>query len=439
MSVLRSGRQWGAPDYRGTQRRQAIAIGRRGRYVGGMPDATTTPKVSPDLSRPLFIGNEIYRRANFAPKHPLSVPRVPSTIDLSRALEWLPDDAYLESSQASPEDLLRFHDAGYIDALRRGERDNALPEDLRQRHNLGTTENPIHDTMFSRPATSAGAMLAAADLLAAADAGKTGGNPDGSRAVVYSPAGGTHHGRPGRASGFCYLNDLALAILRLLDRGMSNIYYVDFDAHHGDGVQDAFHDEARVFTLSIHEDGRWPFSGDFHDRAGGQARNVPVPREFNDAELDLIVDEVVVPIGRALGPQIVVIQCGADALADDPLSRLELSNTALWRAVGRTAALADRVLVTGGGGYNPWSVARCWTGVWATLNGFAIPERLPSPAEAVLRGLSWSRAAGRNPPEHWFTTLADPANSRPVRDAVWQIIDTIRAQDPVQANLAVSQ
>ena len=375
----------------------------------------------PDLSRPLFIGNEIYRRANFGPKHPLSIPRVPATIDLVRALGWLPEDAYIESSQASPQDLMRFHDAGYVEALRRGERDQALPEALRQAHNLGKLENPIHDTMYSRPATSAGAMLAAADLLATAD--------PGGRAIVYSPAGGTHHGRPDRASGFCYLNDLALALLRLLDLGMTNIFYVDFDAHHGDGVQDAFADDNRVFTLSIHEDGRWPFTGTLDDRAGGHARNVPVPRHFNDQELDLIVDKVVMPIGRALRPEIVVIQCGADALADDPLSRLELTNTALWRAVGRTAALADKVLVTGGGGYNPWSVARCWTGVWATLNGIDIPERLPQAAEAVLRALTWSRAAGRNPPEHWFTTLADAASVQPVRDEIWQIIATVCADD----------
>ena len=386
--------------------------------VGMLDRSTANP---PDLSRPLFIGNEIYRRANFGPKHPLSIPRVPATIDLVRALGWLPEDAYIESSQASPQDLMRFHDAGYVEALRRGERDQALPEALRQTHNLGKLENPIHDTMYSRPATSAGAMLAAADLLATAD--------PGGRAIVYSPAGGTHHGRPDRASGFCYLNDLALALLRLLDLGMTNIFYVDFDAHHGDGVQDAFADDNRVFTLSIHEDGRWPFTGTLDDRAGGRGRNVPVPRHFNDQELDLIVDKVVMPIGRALRPEIVVIQCGADALADDPLSRLELTNTALWRAVGRTAALADKVLVTGGGGYNPWSVARCWTGVWATLNGIDIPERLPQAAEAVLRALTWSRAAGRNPPEHWFTTLADAASVQPVRDEIWQIIATVCADD----------
>ncbi len=393
-----------------------------------------TSSFAAKLRRPVFIGNEIYRRANFGPKHPLSVPRVPATIDLVRALGWLADGAYIESAQALPSDILRFHDADYVEVLRRGEREMALPAELRQRHNLGKLENPIHDTMYSRPATSAGAMLAAADLLAGAGIDRAGG-----RATVYSPAGGTHHGRPDRASGFCYLNDLVLAMLRLLDRGMSNIYYVDFDAHHGDGVQDAFHDDARVFTLSIHEDGRWPRTGALDDRAGGHARNIPVPRDFNDAELALIVDEVVVPIGRALRPDVVVIQCGADALAEDPLSRLALSNTALWRAVGRTAELAGRVLVTGGGGYNPWSVPRCWAGVWATLNGFDIPDRLPQPAEAVLRDLSWSRAAGRNPPDHWFTTLADPDNPRPVRHVVRQIVDTIRADDPMSSTVVAAR
>ncbi len=397
-----------------------------------MPEAATKLKNPLDLSRPVFIGNEIYRRANFGAKHPLSVPRVPATIDLVRALGWLPDDVYIESAPAAPEEIQRFHDAGYIEVLQRGERNRTLPAELRARHNLGKLENPIHDTMYSRPATSAGAMLAAADMLAAAEVGRP-----GERAIVYSPAGGTHHGRPDRASGFCYLNDLALAMLRLLDHGMTNIYYVDFDAHHGDGVQDAFHDDDRVFTLSIHEAGRWPCTGALDDRAGGHALNLPVPRDFNDAELALIVDEVVVPLGQALRPDVVVIQCGADALADDPLSRLALSNNALWRAVERTAALAGRVLVTGGGGYNPWSVPRCWAGVWATLNSFDIPARLPRQAEAVLRDLTWSRAAGRNPPEHWFTTLADPENPQAVRAAIGQIVDTIHADDPVDPMVAV--
>ena len=83
--------------------------------------------------------------------------------------------------------------------------------------------------------------------------------------------------------------------------------------------------------------------------------------------------------------------------------------------------MAPRFIVLGGGGYNPWSVGRCWAGVWGALNGLAVPERLPPAAEAVLRGLSWARAAGRNPPEHWFTTLRDPPRPGVVRAEVQRL------------------
>ena len=71
--------------------------------------------------------------------------------------------------------------------------------------------------------------------------------------IVHCPGGGTHHGRPDRASGFCFLNDPVLGLLTWLDLGLDNIVYLDIDAHHGDGVQDAFHDDPRVFTISLHE------------------------------------------------------------------------------------------------------------------------------------------------------------------------------------------
>lgn len=359
------------------------------------------------LSRPLFIGNDIYRRSNFGPKHPLSVPRVPATIDLCRALGWLSEDVYLESAAASPAEIVRFHDPDYLRALREGERSLELPEDDRARFNLGRLENPIHDTMYSRPAISAGAVLRAAEILASVDSG-----------IVYSPAGGTHHGRPDRASGFCYFNDLVLGILRLKDLGVRRILYLDFDAHHGDGVQDAFARDPDVFTISIHEERRWPFTGSLHDTEQGTACNIPVPRGLRDSEFRLIVDEIILPLVARHGPDALVLQCGADALADDPLSRMELSNTAIWEAVARSIVLAPRVLVTGGGGYNPWSVARCWSGVWATLNGFEIPSTLDEEAAGILRGLTWNRAQGKNPPARWFDTLADP----PVRAAVRGVV-----------------
>lgn len=361
------------------------------------------------MKRPLFIGSEIYRNSVYGPRHPLSIPRVPTTIDLCRALGWLGADAYLESGPASVEELARFHDRDYIAVLQRAEREQRVDPDAARRYNLGKIENPIYPEMFRRPATACGASLRAAELVA-------GGG------IVYSPAGGTHHGRPDRASGFCFFNDPVLGILRLLDLGLRRILYLDVDAHHGDGVEAAFADDARVFTISVHEDGRWPFTGHAGDRAGGLARNLPVPAGCNDSEFDLVVTEAVLPLARDFAPEAVVLQCGADALEEDPLSRLALSNGALWRVVRAVRDIAPRLLVLGGGGYNPWSVARCWSGVWAMLNGQVIPERLPAEAEAVLRRLSWNRSGGRNPPEHWFTTLADPPRPGPIRDEVRQVV-----------------
>lgn len=132
------------------------------------------------------------------------------------------------------------------------------------------------------------------------------------------------------------------------------------------------------------------------------ARNLPVPPGFNDSEMAYVLDAAILPLAERFAPQAVVLQCGADALDDDPMSRVSLSNLALWRVVAALRGLAPRLLVLGGGGYNPWSVGRCWTGVWAALNGFTIPDRLP--------------------PETWFTSLADRPRPGPVREAVRTVV-----------------
>jgi acetoin utilization protein AcuC len=259
--------------------------------------------------------------------------------------------------------------------------------------------------VFSRPATSAGGVMLAARLTAAGGA-------------VHCPGGGTHHGRPSRASGFCYLNDPVLGLLTWLDLGLDNLVYLDIDAHHGDGVQDAFHDDERVLTISIHESGRWPFSGLAGDRAGGAARNFPVPRGFNDTEMRWLLQHAILPLIRERQPQGIMLQTGADALLEDPLARLSLSNNAHWSVVEAVRHLTPRLVVVGGGGYNPYTVGRCWAGIWATLNDIPIPSRTTPEAEAVLRALSYARAAGRNPPEHWFTTLRDAPREGIVREEV---------------------
>jgi acetoin utilization protein AcuC len=122
------------------------------------------------------------------------------------------------------------------------------------------------------------------------------------RWVVHVPGGGTHHGRPDRASGFCYLNDPVLGLLEWLDAGLTTSS-TSTSTRTTATVQDAFHDDARVLTISIHEAGRWSFSGTADDRAGGAARNFPVQPGFNDSELRHLMEHAVLKLIRARRPQ----------------------------------------------------------------------------------------------------------------------------------------
>ena len=356
-------------------------------------------------SPPVFISSDVFRGVGYRPNHPLAIPRVSTVIELCRILDWFPDGAYVDSPRATADDLARFHDPAYIAAVGRADAAGRVDAETRQRHRLGTAENPVFKGMLKRAATACGGSIEAARRV-------LGGGG------AYNPAGGTHHGRRDRASGFCFFNDPVLGILALLDGGVGRVFYADLDAHHGDGVQDAFADDPRVFTVSIHEARRWPHTGVAGDRGGGGARNLPVPRRFNDSELDFLMGAAVLPLAERFEPDAVFITCGADCLAGDPLAKLELSNVAVWRAVGQLVKLTPRTVVVGGGGYNPWTVARCWTGVWGVLNGFAIPDRLPEEASALLGGLGCDLVDDDEVEEAWLTTLADAPRPGPVRAEV---------------------
>jgi acetoin utilization protein AcuC len=358
------------------------------------------------LKRPLYVGAEIFARAAFPKPHPLAIPRAGAVEALCRALGWLDED-FVRSAPASFEDLTRYHDPAYVQAVMRADREQTVDEATRARFNIGVGNNPVFPGMFERAATAVGGSVLAARL---AREGR----------IVHHPPGGTHHGGKARASGFCYFNDPVFAILEFLALGARRVAYVDFDAHHGDGVEDAFADERRVTTVSIHEADRWPRTGALGDRRGGNARNLPVPRGLNDDEFAVLVDEAVVPWATRFAPDAIVVLTGADALAGDPLAKLALSNGALWRAVEKVAALAPAAVVLGGGGYNPWNVVRCWGGLWGRLSGRAIPEPLPEAGRAVLEGLWSPRVAAPDP--LWMTTLLDAPRSGHVRDEIHEIV-----------------
>ncbi len=369
-----------------------------------MPDHGSLA-ANPAASRPLFIGSEVFRRAAFGNNHPLTIVRHSAVLDLVRILGWLADDDFRTSPPATAAQLTEFHDRSYVEALQYADSTGQVDPDVRSRYRIGTLENPLFAGIFERAAMTVGGSILAAKLAC-----------DGH--TVFHPSGGTHHGRPDRASGFCYFNDPVFAIRTFLRSGRKKILYLDLDAHHGDGVEDAFADEPRVMTVSIHEQDRWPFTGSAEDRRNGGARNLPVPGGFNDSELDYLVHNAVLPLARDFSPEALVICCGADCLAGDPLSGMNLSNAALWRAVTQLRSSQLPTVILGGGGYNPWTVTRYWAGLWGTLTGQELPETLPQEAVDLMRAMECDLIDEEDIEESWLTRLVDSPYDGPVRDAI---------------------
>ncbi|MFD2173895.1 acetoin utilization protein AcuC [Rhodobacter lacus] len=362
-----------------------------------------------------FITAACFRQTGYSGNHPLAIPRVGTVERLCAALDWFgPRHSPLECLPASRAEIARFHTPDYLDAIRRAEAQAGASAEDRARYHIGTLENPVFKGLWHRAAVSVGGAILAARL---AHQG----------AVAFHPGGGTHHGLRDRASGFCFLNDPVFAILTLLDLGRTRVLYVDLDAHHGDGVEIAFAEDPRVMTLSLHETGRWPFTGRIGDQGPGRC-NLPLPPRLNDCEFEAVIHRAALPVAREFAPDAVVITVGADALKGDPLSSLAVTNSRLWAATEAFCALAPARVVLGGGGYNPWTLGRAWAGLWARLSDQAIPTGLPREARAVLASLDCDLVEEEDRDPDWFRTLVDPENPGPVRRETEALIAAVTGE-----------
>lgn len=340
------------------------------------------------MSRARFIAAARYRRPMYGSNHPLAIPRVSLAQDLIAAYEALPAEEFVAARKAADGELQWFHTPDYVSAFKRAEALGRVAPEARARHALGTLENPYFSGFFTTPATAAGASIQAAEMVLEGY-------------VAFNPAGGMHHAQPDRARGFCFFNDPVLGILRLKRAGW-RVLYVDIDAHHGDGVEQAFMHDADVFTLSLHMDTAYAYphgGGRFEDsapQAGYTSLNLPLPRGTTDAEYRLLWNEVFPRVLDRFRPDAVVLLGGADAIAFDPLGKLALT-TQGWLSLcadvlagaPRHADGTARLLVTGGGGYHPLVVARAWTGLWGLISGRQLPAELPSAGAAALRDSGW--------------------------------------------------
>jgi acetoin utilization protein AcuC len=327
----------------------------------------------------------------FRPGHPLDPRRLELTVSLIQAMELVGDArrTIVVPRDATDAELETVHSAEYIDAVRAVSADPTTL--VERRFGLGTEDVPIVAGMHEMARAVVGATLTAAELVASGRA---------HRALAI--AGGLHHAHAAAASGFCVYNDLAIAIRWLQREHGYRVLYLDYDAHHGDGVQSIFYSDPDVLTVSIHESGLYlfPASG-FIDEIGdgdghGFSANVPLEAQTEDASFLAAFDAVVPELAQAFGPDIIVLQTGCDAHALDPLTHLRCTTGLFEQLVQRVVELAGthcqgRIVATGGGGYAIHTVVpRAWALTWAALCGDEAPDTIPAgwlagaQAEAVV-------------------------------------------------------
>ncbi|MDG7042375.1 MAG: acetoin utilization protein AcuC [Nitrososphaerota archaeon] len=266
--------------------------------------------------------------------------------------------------------LLSFHTRDYVEAVRCFSRGERLGDAAR--FNFSEYgDNPVFPGMYEVSSRIVGATLKAAELAA-----------DGKVDVAFNHSGGGHHAAPNCASGFCIFNDVVIAIKHLLAKGL-RVAYVDIDAHHADGVQDAFYGTDKVLNISLHETGRilFPGTGEVSEIGVGSGKgysvNIPLAPYTDDGIYLWAFDQVVPALVGSFKPDIVFTQLGCDTHYLDPMTQLNLTTEGYEGVIRRLRQLAPKWVAVGGGGYEMSVVARCWTLAYGIMIDREWPDRIP--------------------------------------------------------------
>ena len=274
---------------------------------------------------------------------------------IAEAIDWH------GAAPAAIDDIARFHARAYIDELA------ALPAGESRAFSSTTIFGP---GSFDICRLAAGLAMAAADHVYL-------GRGKLAYALVRPPG---HHAQPAMADGYCFFNNIGIALEHLRARWLERAAVIDWDVHHGNGTQQGFYDDGDVLTISLHMNhGAWgathPQTG-FADEIGqgagrGKNLNLPMPWGAGDETYMRVFDEIVAPAVRRHQPEILFIAAGQDANQFDPNGRLLLGMHGFYQLGRRARALADeccggRLVLVQEGGYQISYAAYC---LHATLEG----------------------------------------------------------------------
>ena len=312
----------------------------------------------------IFVYSDELARFDFGSDHPFKPERAAKTYELCNRYgvmhqPWM----NVLKPQSIEESLLGlFHEDDYLRLLEKASRGEVQLEMLER--GIGTEDNPILPGILDWSLKVTGGTHSAIKHLIRDEA-----------LIAFNPLGGFHHARAGMAEGFCYINDIVIGMKDALRESPEmKIVYFDMDAHHGNGVQEAFYQDSRVLFISIHETGEtlYPWSGSETETGEGDGKgftvNVPLEPGADDDIFRLAIKEIACPLIGAFSPDLTVAEIGADMLISDPLTHLKLTNNGYTGAIKEVMDLCPRIMALGGGGYDIYRTARCWTLAWSLLN-----------------------------------------------------------------------
>lgn len=323
-----------------------------------------------------YIYSDEFANAVYSDSHPMRPMRLKLTYDLTKELGLLDIDGVteMEARRATEKEILTFHSKPYLDILKSAD-DGTIPDGAGA-FGIGMGDCPAFKGVYTWSSYSAGASLQCAEAII-----------DGyDRAINI--CGGLHHAMESRASGFCYINDAVLCILKLVSAG-KRVLYVDIDAHHGDGVEKAFYHTDSVLTFSMHEDGRYIFPGtgfvkDFGAGKGkGYTVNLPVPPYTGDDTFVKGFKSIFPELVKKFKPDVLVTQLGVDSFNSDPITHLNLTTNGFEEMLSDFDDTNLPWIMLGGGGYDIDNVKRAWTLAWAHALGSGNVSKLNEKLDTI--------------------------------------------------------
>jgi len=338
-----------------------------------MTEAESSSPFLPGRKRVDYFYDDSIGNFHYGAGHPMRPHRVRLTHNLIVHYGLYKHLNVFRPKPATFQDLTAFHSDEYIRFL-----SEVTPENMHETIYRATLERynicedcPIFDGLYEYCQTYTGGSIGGAARV-----------NQGCSDIVINWAGGLHHAKKGEAAGFCYTNDIVLAILELL-KVHARVLYIDIDIHHGDGVEEAFYLTNRVMTLSFHQSGAtfFPRTGHLNDSGGksgaNYALNFPLLAGMDDAAYESIFKPVISKVFETFQPSAVVMCCGADSLSGDRVGCWNLSIKGHAAVLEYVKTFNVPMLVFGGGGYTIRNVARCWCYETSRLLNQTISDTVP--------------------------------------------------------------